>query len=146
MITVTISVPDAVVQTLKWSTKLEKLKPGFKEWIIDGEEVMQVQNLIEHKLTEALAPEHLEVVNESENHNVPSGSESHFKVTMVSEAFAGENLIKRHRKVYQLLADELQAGVHALALHLYTLDEWRNKNGQSPLSPPCMGGEKGHAQ
>jgi len=103
---------------------------------------MQMQNQIEEKISAALAPQHLEVINESGNHNVPPGSESHFKVVMVSEAFAGESLVKRHQRLYQLLADELQSGVHALALHLYTMDEWREKNGAAPLSPPCMGGEK----
>jgi len=104
---------------------------------------MQMQNQVTHKLNDALSPDHLEVINESGNHNVPAGSESHFKVTMVADAFEGESLVKRHQKVYQLLADELRSGVHALALHLYTLDEWHEKNGQAPLSPPCMGGEKG---
>ncbi len=104
---------------------------------------MQMQNQITDKLNQALSPQHLEVINESANHNVPAGSESHFKVTMVAQGFAGESLVKRHQKVYQVLADELKGGVHALALHLYTLDEWREKNGEAPLSPPCMGGEKG---
>ena len=104
---------------------------------------MQMQNQITQKLSEALTPNHLEVINESGNHNVPAGSESHFKVTMVADIFEGESLVKRHQKVYQLLADELKSGVHALALHLYTVAEWREKNGEAPLSPPCMGGEKG---
>jgi BolA protein len=104
---------------------------------------MQIQNQITEKLNKALMPLHLEVINESGNHNVPAGSESHFKVTMVAETFDGESLVKRHQKVYQVLADELKGSVHALALHLYTLDEWRAKNGEAPLSPPCMGGEKG---
>ncbi len=104
---------------------------------------MQMQNQIEQKLNDALAPQHLEVINESGNHNVPPGSESHFKVVMVSDVFVDESLVKRHQKVYQVLADELKSGVHALALHLYTLEEWHEKHGQAPLSPPCMGGDKG---
>jgi len=102
---------------------------------------MQMQNQIINKLNQALSPQHLEVINESSNHNVPAGSESHFKVTMVAEGFVDESLVKRHQKVYQVLADELKGSLHALALHLYTLDEWRTKNGGAPLSPPCMGGE-----
>ena len=104
---------------------------------------MQMQNQITDKLNHALSPQHLEVINESGNHNVPAGSESHFKVTMVAEGFVDESLVKRHQKVYQVLADELKGEVHALALHLYTLDEWQAKNGEAALSPPCMGGEKG---
>lgn len=103
---------------------------------------MRVQNRIEQKLAQALSPDHLEVINESGNHNVPPGSESHFKVVMVADGFEGLALVKRHQKVYQLLTDELQSGVHALALHLYTRDEWRAQHGAAPLSPPCMGGEK----
>lgn len=104
---------------------------------------MQMQNQIEQKLNDALSPQHLEVINESGNHNVPLGSESHFKVVMVSDNFVDESLVKRHQKLYQVLAEELKTGVHALALHLYTLEEWREKYGQAPLSPPCMGGDKG---
>lgn len=104
---------------------------------------MQMQNKIEQKLNDALSPQHLEVINESGNHNVPPGSESHFKVVMVSDSFVDESLVKRHQKLYQVLAEELKTGVHALALHLYTLEEWREKHGQAPLSPPCMGDDKG---
>ncbi len=104
---------------------------------------MQVQQQIIDKLNTALVPQHLEVINESGNHNVPAGSESHFKVVMVAEAFTGENLVKRHQKVYQVLADELNSGVHALSQHLYTPDEWREKYGEVAKSPPCMGGENG---
>jgi len=104
---------------------------------------MQMQNQIEQKLNDALSPQHLEVINESGNHNVPPGSESHFKVVMVSDSFVDEGLVKRHQKLYQVLAAELKTGVHALALHLYTLEEWREKHGPAPLSPPCMGGDKG---
>ena len=104
---------------------------------------MQLQNQIINKLSNALTPAHLEVVNESGNHNVPAGSESHFKVTMAADVFEGESLVKRHQRLYQLLAEELKSGVHALAMHLYTPAEWREKEGAAPLSPPCMGGEKG---
>ena len=103
---------------------------------------MTVQSEIERKLGDALAPQHLEVVNESHMHHVPKGSESHFKVIMVADAFEGERLISRHRRVNTILAAELAAGVHALALHTYTLDEWRARFGEAPLSPPCHGGSK----
>ena len=59
---------------------------------------MQVQNSITSKLQEAFSPQHLEVHNESSRHNVPPGSESHFKLIVVCEAFEGEMLIKRQRK------------------------------------------------
>ncbi len=101
---------------------------------------MEVQSKIEDKLAEGLTLQHLDVVNESGNHNVPAGSESHFKVVLVSEDFAGEKLIARHRAVNQLLRDELANDIHALAIHTYTPEEWQRKHGEAPMSPPCLGG------
>ena len=103
---------------------------------------MQVQNRITSKLEEAFSPQHLEVLNESNKHNVSPGSESHFKLIVVCESFQGEMLIKRQRQINQLLADELANGVHALSMHTYTPAEWAEKNGLSPKSPPCLGGGK----
>ena len=104
---------------------------------------MIVQQRINDKLQAELSPEYLEVVNESHNHNVPSGSESHFKVTIVADAFSGKRLIQRHRLINQILADELANDIHALALHTYNKEEWQTKFGQVPESPKCMGGSKG---
>ena len=66
-----------------------------------------VQKAIHEKLTGALSPSFLEVRNESFMHNVPEGSETHFKVTVVSGAFEGMKLLQRHRKVNELLSEEL---------------------------------------
>lgn len=107
---------------------------------------MRVQQTIEHKLREALAPHVLEVLNESGMHNVPPGSESHFKVTVVSEAFEGLQPVARHRKVYMALAEELAGPVHALAIHAYTPGEWAAGDGQVPASPECRGGGKRHTR
>ena len=101
---------------------------------------MSVQQAIEAKLTAGLAPQHLEVVNESDRHNVPPGSESHFKVVLVSEAFEGVGLVSQHRMVYALLSRELEEKIHALALHTYSPSSW---NAASPESPECMGGKAG---
>lgn len=103
---------------------------------------MSVQREIEQKLTNGITAMHLQVVNESSNHNVPPGSESHFKVVLVSQDFEGKNLLARHRLVNGLLAEELQGKIHALALHTYTEAEWRSQNGDAPMSPPCLGGSK----
>ncbi len=94
---------------------------------------------IETKLRAAFSPLHLDVINESHRHNVPAGSESHFKVVLVSDAFVGQRVIARHRAIYSLLAAELDAGLHALALHTYTAQEWAALAGQAPASPPCGG-------
>ncbi|WP_100656199.1 transcriptional regulator BolA [Alteromonas flava] len=103
---------------------------------------MQVQQQITAKLDAHFAPIHLDVVNESHQHNVPAGSESHFKVTLVSAEFDGKRLIQRHRMVNQLLAEELAGPVHALALHTYTAQEWQTKTAEVPASPQCLGGSK----
>ena len=99
-----------------------------------------IQDRIEQKLADAIDLQHLEVVNESRNHNVPTGSESHFKVVLVSEAFQGISLVARHRQVNRVLSHELANDIHALAIHTYTEGEWRKKNGETPMSPPCLGG------
>ena len=103
---------------------------------------MTVQQTIEEKLQQAFTLQHLEVINESHQHNVPANSSTHFKVTMVSPDFDGKGLVVRHQSAYKVLSHELQSGVHALSLHMYTESEWQKKNGAAPLSPPCMGGSK----
>ena len=99
-----------------------------------------IQYSITEKLRNKFAPIHLEVINESDMHNVPANSQTHFKVTIVSSAFEQSRLIQRHRMVNQLLAQELAGEVHALALHTYTPDEWTQKYCASPDSPNCLGG------
>lgn len=103
---------------------------------------MTVQAIIEKKLAEDYKPLHLEVINESSNHNVPEGSESHFKVVVVSPNFSGKNLLARHRMINATLADELKDSIHALAIHTYTEDEWKEETSGAPMSPPCLGGGK----
>jgi len=93
------------------------------------------------KLTSGVAPEVLEVLNESHMHSVPAGSESHFKVVVISPEFNGRRLVQRHQMIYSILADELAGSVHALALHTYTPDEWLEKHNETPESPNCLGGE-----
>lgn len=103
---------------------------------------MTVQATIEKKLADDYKPLHLEVINESSNHNVPEGSESHFKVIVVSPEFTGKNLLARHRMINATLADELREQIHALAIHTYTEEEWKEESDGAPMSPPCLGGGK----
>lgn len=79
-----------------------------------------IREQIEDKLRAAFDPVFLEVVDESYRHNVPAGSESHFKVVLVSDCFTGERFLSRHRMIYSTLSSELASTVHALALHTYT--------------------------
>jgi len=82
------------------------------------------QAIIERKLKENFSPVHLEVVDESHMHSVPEGAQSHFKVLVVSEQFRELRLIERQRRINKLLADEFASGLHALALHAWTPEEW----------------------
>lgn len=103
---------------------------------------MSRRDTIHDKLVAGFAPSVLEVIDESGNHSVPAGSESHFKVVIVSDGFAGQALVARHRAVNAALADELRAGLHALSILAYTPEQWRDRGGRVPASPPCLGGSK----
>jgi BolA protein len=101
---------------------------------------MTIQAEIHEKLLHAFSPTHIELTNESHMHNVPTGSESHFKVVVVSALFEGKMLIARHRLVNKALAEEIEGKIHALALHTLTPAEWAAKEGNTLKSPPCHGG------
>ena len=101
---------------------------------------MSKQAAIEHSVRQAFEPVHLELVNESHMHSVPPGSESHFKLVLVSNHFDGKRAVARHQQVYSALGDIMQQ-IHALALHTYTPAEWQQQ-GVAPESPQCLGGSK----
>ena len=103
---------------------------------------MQIQTSIEQKLATQFSPDYMEVVNESYMHSVPENSETHFKVTLVSGAFSEMRKVQRHQTLYGLLSAELAGPVHALALHLYTPEEWQQRQQSAPDSPNCLGGSK----
>lgn len=88
---------------------------------------MTAEARMREKLIEALAPLRLDIVNESELHaghrNSPGTGESHFRILVVSDAFAGKSRVDRHRMVNALLADELAGRVHALALRTFAPGE-----------------------
>ena len=78
---------------------------------------MTVADRITDKVSQALIPELLQLENESHMHAGPR-TDSHFKLVVVAKAFEGLSKVKRHQRLYQLLAGELQGPLHALALHL----------------------------
>jgi BolA family transcriptional regulator, general stress-responsive regulator len=82
---------------------------------------MATSNLIKEKLTQAFAPQSLDVVDESHLHaghdGHRPGGETHFRVYIVSDAFRGKSRLERHRMINGTLSDELAGGVHALAIH-----------------------------
>jgi stress-induced morphogen len=100
-----------------------------------------IETAISRRLTDALRPAYLEVVNESFKHNVPKGSETHFKVTVVSNSFEGQSLLERHRLVNNLLSEEFKQGLHALSIQAKTPAQWESCNN-SFSTPPCLGGDK----
>lgn len=86
-------------------------------------------------LSEHLSPTVLIIEDESDQHQ-RRGVETHFKVVIAAEKFKEITRIDRHRMINDLLADELESGLHALGLHLYTPEEWAKKMSM-PMSPSC---------
>lgn len=88
---------------------------------------MGVADTIRSKLNDGLSPDSLEIEDESAQHaghaGARPGGESHFRVTIVSAAFAGHSRVDRQRMVYGILAEELAGPIHALALFTHTPEE-----------------------
>lgn len=89
-----------------------------------------VADQIRRKLTQALSPDRLEVVDESARHKGHAGArpegETHFRVTVVSAAFEGKSRIERHMLVNEALAEELRGPVHMLSIKALTpAEEWQ---------------------
>ncbi len=95
-----------------------------------------MQNQIEKILIKALNPEILQVVNESFKHNVPTGSESHFKIIAISEKFINLNKITRHKMLFKILEEQFKS-IHALSLALFTPEEWQQNPNKEYVTPPC---------
>lgn len=88
---------------------------------------MIIRQRMETKLREALQPERLDIIDESQRHAGHGGAhpegESHFRIQIVSAAFAGKSRVARQRLVYDVLAEELRERVHALSLETLSPDE-----------------------
>jgi BolA protein len=88
---------------------------------------MTMEARMRAKLTEALRPSRLAIHDDSHRHaghgGARAGGESHFRLEIVSPAFAGESRVARQRRVYALLDAELRDGVHALQLTTLTPEE-----------------------
>ncbi len=94
---------------------------------------MHALERITQTLEAEFAPESLDVVDESHKHaghaGAPEGGESHFRVTMVSQAFSGMNKVERQRAVYKALQAEFDARLHALAFDgLWTPAEYHDQH------------------
>ncbi len=88
---------------------------------------MSAEARLREKLLVALKPIRLDVINESEMHaghrSSPGTGESHFRILIVSEAFAGKSRIERQRMVNSALGDEVGGRIHALALSTFAPGE-----------------------
>lgn len=102
---------------------------------------MSIEAVIRNRLEDGLKIEHLVIENESHMHSGPA-TDSHFKLTVVSEDFKGKRLVQRHQQIYGLMADRMNNPIHALAMHLFTLEEWNEKGRTVMPSPKCLGGSK----
>lgn len=87
-----------------------------------------VARRIAEKINAQVAPEHLEVIDDSHRHVGHAGArpegETHFTLLMVSDKFSGLSRIERHRLVHDALREELATRVHALAIRAYTPEEY----------------------
>ena len=81
---------------------------------------MVMAEIIKSKLEAALAPQLLDIEDQSERHRGHAGyredGESHFHLTIVSDAFAGKSRLDRQRLVHSALAEELKEKIHALSM------------------------------
>jgi len=81
---------------------------------------MSMTDIITQKLTQSLAPEALEVINESDMHAGHAGSpgtgESHFRIKITASKFEGQSRLYMHQTINKILSDELKNTIHALAI------------------------------
>jgi len=91
---------------------------------------------IEETIISSLQPQFLEVIDESHNHH-REGNETHFKIICVDKSFDGLSLVARHRKFHELLATEMQSGLHAFHLQLLSPAEY--EQAKEIDSPNCVG-------
>lgn len=95
-----------------------------------------IATIIRKKLTDAFAPQRLELEDDSWRHaghhheggmDARAGGESHFNLLIVSDAFAGQSRVMRQRAVNTALREELAGPVHALSIRALTNEEGREE-------------------
>jgi stress-induced morphogen len=99
------------------------------------------ENRIKQKLQAAIQDAEVYLENESQNHSVPKGSETHFKLLIVSDQFTGLSKVARQRMVYSYLDSEFKSGLHALTIRAISFEERNNGQGENFVSPECLGGK-----
>jgi BolA protein len=83
-----------------------------------------IESQIVNTLKTSMDLSSLKISNESFMHNVPEGSESHFKIVIVSQDFLNLTMIQRHKLVYKKL-DNLMTEIHALSIHAFDEGEFK---------------------
>jgi BolA protein len=95
---------------------------------------------IKEKIEATFKPLILQIEDESSRHGRGNSKETHFRCTIVSSSFQGVRRLQRERSIYELLKGELNTGLHALSLSLFTPEEWENLSTEQKISlssPPC---------
>lgn len=83
-----------------------------------------IESQIINTLSTSMNLSSLKIINESFMHNVPKGSESHFKIVVVTNDFNNLSIIKRHKLIYKTL-DNLMNKIHALSIHAFNEEEFK---------------------
>jgi BolA protein len=82
--------------------------------------------MMRRRLEDALAPESVEIEDQSHLHVGHAGARSgggHFDLTIVSARFEGLGTVARHRLVYQAMGDAMATDIHALSIKAYAPSE-----------------------
>jgi BolA protein len=95
-----------------------------------------IESQIINTLSSSMNLSSLKIINESFMHNVPAGSESHFKIVVVTNDFNNLSIIKRHQLIYKTL-DNLMNKIHALSIHAFNEEEFK-LNPVILDSPECV--------
>ena len=95
-----------------------------------------IESTINKIINESYNPLYIELVNESFMHNVPRGSESHFKLVVVSDIFKNMTLVQRHKHIYSSLKTTMN-NIHALSINAFDIDEFK-LNPTKSKSPDCI--------
>lgn len=99
-----------------------------------------MRNCINAALVAAFSPMVCDVQDESHLHS--RGTQTHYKVVLVSDSFLNVSRVKRHQLVYAALGDIMKQ-IHALSIYAYSVEEWlQSESEKNHESPPCRGGSK----
>jgi len=85
-----------------------------------------ITELIRQKLKQALKPELIEIIDQSNAHAGHAGNQKgggHYYLTIIASDFEGKTLVQRHQLIYQALNDMMKEDIHALGINALTPSE-----------------------